>query len=472
MSSLPASAQENSPLRIRDVAIGLSVPWEMVWGPDNQLWITEHPGLISRVDPETGRLRRLKDLRGFVWEAAESGMLSLGLDPSFPDSPYVYVVYTWRRRDSTVERLSRFTWDRGTDSLVSEWIMLDSIRGADFRNGSRLLIEPDRSLFMTTGDATVRARAQDPFSRNGKILRINLDGTVPRDNPWASAPWPSSLVWSLGHRNPQGLCRGPHGILYASEHGENDDDELNIIVPTWNYGWPNVHGLCDDTVNFVYDPKEREFCRDSLVVEPIRHWTPTIGPGSLFYYTSERIPLLTNSLLMITLGKQKPELPEASYSLVRMTLSPDGGHVLADSILLSRQLGRLRAICASPDGRIFLSTSNRDGRAIDSLGFPRTGDDRIVELVWDASSAPIEEANGIEATITPHPLQSRSVMSWEDVLGDGTWRIYDARGRTVKHGIFEGGNRLEIQRDALPAGMYTVVVADGHRQAVVRIVTE
>jgi len=467
LALLPLSAQPH--IRLRDVAVGLHIPWDMVWGPDDQLWITEHPGIISRVNPETGAVHRLRDLRGIVHEAAEAGMLALHLDPSFPDSPYVYVVYTWRSRDSTVERLSRFTWDPEVDSMIAERVLLDSIRGADFRNGSRLLEGPGRTLFMSTGDASQRWRAQDPRSLNGKILRIGLDGSVPVDNPWASAPWPSSLIWSLGHRNPQGLCRGPNGIIYESEHGENDDDEINIIVPTWNYGWPNVHGFCDDTVNFKYDSSERQYCRDSQVVEPIRGWTPTIGPGSLLWYASGRIPLLTNSLLMVTLGKLKPDLPPYSYSLVRLRMSADGSRVLHDTALFSRELGRLRGICASPDGRIFLSTSNRDGRASDSLGFPREGDDRIVEIDWQTSEALSDALATGTVSVIPHPLYDRTTIALPTAFGVGTWRLYDSEGRIVVMGGFDGGDRIELRRGDLSPGAFTMFVTDGVRRSSVRL---
>src|SRR5205085_11356996 len=147
-----------------------------------------------------------------------------------------------------------------------EQILFDSIPFAPVHDGSRLLITPDRKLLVSTGDAARGTLSQDHRSPNGKILRMNLDGSVPPDNPWASAPYPANYFWTTGHRNPQGLVLAANGLLYSSEHGPSNDDEVNIIERGRNYGWPNVQGYCNDSTELQIDTNERKFCADSNVI--------------------------------------------------------------------------------------------------------------------------------------------------------------------------------------------------------------
>ena len=145
---------------------------------------------------------------------------------------------------------------------------------------------------MTTGDAQQQPQAQNPASLNGKILRLNLDGTIPANNPT-----PGSPVYTLGHRNPQGLVQLPNGRIYSSEHGPNNDDEINQIEAGRNYGWPNVEGYCDL-------PAEATFCAANNVREPLTVWTPTIAPAGLTYYDHPAIPGWRGSLLLAVLKDQ------------------------------------------------------------------------------------------------------------------------------------------------------------------------
>ena len=180
------------------------------------------------------------------------------------------------------------------------------------------------------------------------------DGTIPEDNPI-----PGSYIWTWGHRNPQGLVISPAGIMYSSEHGPSSDDELNIIEKGRNYGWPNVKGFCDDVT-------EGSFCADSNVFEPIAAWTPTLAVAGTDFYPHPAIPEWQNSLLVTSLKASR---------LVALKLSEDGRTVQQEDAYFDNWFGRLRDICVSPDGRVFLAVSNRDGR-----GTIRSGDDRIIEI--------------------------------------------------------------------------------------------
>ncbi len=337
----------------RNVVTNLTVPWEIMWGPDNYIWFTERTGKVSRVNPETGDLFQLLDISA-AHNFSEGGLLGMALHPGFDSNPQVFLVYSYQSDGGGIEeRLVRYTYD-GT-ALVSPEILIDNIEGAANHNGSRLVIDPaDNTLYMTTGDATNQDLPQDLSSLNGKILRLNLDGTVPEDNPFRD-----SYVWTSGHRNPQGLVLSPNGYLYSSEHGPSTDDEINLIEKGKNYGWPTVKGFCDMQ-------NEKDFCADSNVVEPLFAWTPTIATAGLDFYTHDAIPEWQGKLLLVTLKES---------DLRSFTLGNNGRSITGEDIWFNGEYGRLRDLCISPDGRVFIATSTRDGR-----GDPGPEDDRIIEI--------------------------------------------------------------------------------------------
>ena len=200
--------------------------------------------------------------------------------------------------------------------------LLENFPGGGIHNGSRIVVGPDRMLYVTAGDAGDGDVAQDLESLGGKILRLTLDGRPAPGNPFDNA------VWSYGHRNPQGLVFHPStGVLYETEHGPSDNDEVNIIRRGGNYGWPTVHGFCDDDVG-----SERAFCRAHAVVEPLAAWTPTIAITGADFYLSDRIPGWRGSLLATSLKAE---------TLFRFTLSPDGSKIVAREALLATRYGRL-----------------------------------------------------------------------------------------------------------------------------------
>lgn len=311
----------------------LLFPWEILWGPDNKIWMTEKNGTISRLDTANGDATLVYKIAD-VAANGEGGLLGMALHPDFNTTPEVFVVYDYSASTGYKEKVVKYTYANNT--LSNPIILLDNINAAGIHNGSRLLFTPDKKLLITTGDAGNAAIAQDGTALNGKILRINTDGTIPADNPD-----PTSPIWTKGHRNPQGLAYA-NGVLYSSEHGPSNDDEINIIEKGRNFGWPNVQGFCDT------DP-EKIFCGGNNVKEPIYAWTPTLAVCGIEYYHHDAIPQWKNSLLMATLKDQ---------SLYLLKLSSDGSAV--DSVLkiLSGDYGRLRDVCISPDGKVYIATSN------------------------------------------------------------------------------------------------------------------
>lgn len=322
------------PLRDSVVAGNLQFPWEILWGPDDHIWMTERGGRISRFDPQTGNRSTLITISDVV-SNGEGGLLGMALHPSFSSTPYVYVIYNYMNGGNYREKLVRYTYNTSSQTLGSPATLLDDIAAASIHNGSRLLIVGDK-LFISTGDASNTSLAQTISSPNGKILRLNLDGSIPADNPQPGNPY-----WSWGHRNPQGLVYA-NGRLYSSEHGPSSNDEINIIEKGRNYGWPNVEGFCDES-------SESSFCSSQNVAEPIIAWTPTIATAGLDYYQHDLIPQWKNSLLLATLKNQR---------LYQLKLNATGSAIDSSATYLNGNYGRLRDICISPAGKVYVCTSN------------------------------------------------------------------------------------------------------------------
>jgi glucose/arabinose dehydrogenase len=276
---LPESTFKDQPIDsrkastvVKTVAQNLNVPWEIAWGPDNKIWIAEQEGLISRIDPLTGSKEILLKLND-VWQLRTSGLLGMALHTDMKKNPYVFLDYTIEKDNKKYSRLVRYTWQK--DTLLSPKVLLE-IPAALGHNGSRIVVNAGL-VYWATGDAMSLVDSQNPKTPNGKILRLNIDGSVPVDNPMNGNP-----VWAWGFRNIQGMAFSKSGQLYTSEHGDTNDDEVNLISKSRNYGWPTVQG-------FAESDAEISFKGLNSTVDPLKAWTPTIGPAGLDYYTSDKI---------------------------------------------------------------------------------------------------------------------------------------------------------------------------------------
>ncbi len=336
-----ASAQS---LTVETFVSGLDTPWDVAWGPDGRMWVTERGGRILRVDMATRAVSEAGRLD--VAEVSESGLMGLAFHPAFAREPWVYVAHSYR--DGGIRnRIVRLRWDGSR--LGAPEMVLDALPGAGNHNGTRLAFGPDGMLYVTTGDAARAASAQDMSSLAGKVLRLTPEGRPAPGNPWGDA------LWSIGHRNAQGLVFRPGtDELYATEHGPNDNDEVNRILRGRNYGWPEVRGMCDE-------PGERSFCAEHDVAEPITTFTPTLGLAGLDWYDGDRFPAWKGSLLYTALR-----------GAVLLRTDPSTGRT---ERMLERQYGRLRDVLVGPDGVVYVATSNRDGR-----GRPAPDDDRILRI--------------------------------------------------------------------------------------------
>lgn len=333
------------PYQLTTVATNLDVPWEMDLAPDGKIFFTERPGRVRVI--QNGRLLEspvISFQAPFISEG-EGGLLGLVLDPNFAQNGYLYVYHTYEENGERKNRVLRLK-EYQTNRAKVDRVLLDGLPGASNHNGGRIKIGPDRLLYVTTGDRYDPPLAQDRQSLGGKILRIHLDGSIPKDNPF-----PNSPVYSLGHRNPQGLAWHPvTKQLYSSEHGQSAHDEINRIDPGQNYGWPLVQG--NQTVLGLQKP---------LLHSGLKTWAPS---GIAFVNTGP----WKNHLLVATLRGEQ---------LLKIRLKGKNYDQIDDvEVLWEEHFGRIRNVYQGKDGSIYLMTNNRDGR-----GTPKEGDDRIIRLI-------------------------------------------------------------------------------------------
>lgn len=225
----------------------------MTYGADGRIWFTELQGNIKRMHPDTFEVQQVFAIGDVALFGFSVGLHSIVLHPDFNTNHYLYVHYVYT---NTASKIVRYEYDSANNTLVNPTLILGNITAGISHNGSRMVILDDK-LFICLGDTyNTPAVAQNLSSINGKVLRLNLDGSIPSDNPIAD-----SYIWSWGHRNPQGMCYA-NGRLYSSEHGTSNNDEVNIIETNRNYGWPTVEGVCNTAA-------ELAVCQANNVAEPI-----------------------------------------------------------------------------------------------------------------------------------------------------------------------------------------------------------
>ena len=349
------TSDRSTSFRVETVVANLEVPWAIVFTPDGRMLFTERPGRVRVF--ENGRLRpEPLAVIADVETRSEIGLMGMTIHPQYEQNRQVYLAYGYSQ-DGIKVRVVRFR-DTGT-SLVDRRVIIENIPGAPFHAGTRVGFGPDGKLYITTGDSAERALAQRLDSLAGKTLRLNDDGTVPSDNPFVQQSGARPEIWTIGHRNAQGMDWQPGtGVMVQTEHGPSGfdgpggGDEVNIVERGKNYGWPLVH--------------HRE--TRAGTEPPLLEYTPAVAPASAMFYrdTSRRgFPDFVGNFFF---GNLRGEC------IIRVAI--DGRRVVKEERILEKQYGRIREVVEGPDGALYFSTSNRDGR-----GSPAADDDRIIRLV-------------------------------------------------------------------------------------------
>jgi glucose/arabinose dehydrogenase len=349
---IESSPQTQTSFKVETVVVNLQVPWSIVWAPDGRMIFTERPGRVRVF--ENGKLRpdaifTVPD----VEPRGESGLMSIALHPQFGANHLLYLSYAYSANGQQV-RVVRY---RETPSgFTDRKVIIENIPAAQFHAGCRLRFGPDGKLYITTGDATERELAQRLDSIGGKTLRLNDDGTVPSDNPFVGQKNARAEIWTYGNRNAQGIDFQPGtNLLFETEHGPSGfdgpggGDEVNILERGKNYGWPVIHHRA------THEGME----------SPLLEYTPACAPASGMFYRGTAFPQFKGNFFFGCLRGER---------IIRVTLN--NLTVASQENLLEGKYGRIRDLAEGPDGYIYFSTSNRDGR-----GNPATDDDRIMRLV-------------------------------------------------------------------------------------------
>jgi glucose/arabinose dehydrogenase len=360
------------------------------------------------------------DLTSAVYATGESGLLGMALHPEFPVVAEVFLVYTYGPENGQgyfKEKLVKYTFN--DTSLVNPVVLIDSILAWDNHNGSRLHFLSDNTLLMSTGECYLDELAQDPNSLSGKYLRLHTDGSIPDDNPT-----PGSFIYSMGHRNSQGICTLPNGKVIISEHGPSTDDELSVLEAGKNYGWPLIHGFCDE--NFENAP-----CATGTYQEPIHAWTPTIATSDLVYYENPAFPEWNNRLLMVTLNGQR---------VVAMELDAQTSSVMDEDQYFQGLFGRLRDIAVGPNNEIYIAT-NSGSNAI--LRLTPTNPLSVNELL---SKQSLVVPNPADTYIQLNPAKAAEQVSILDLNGKSVMELKNV----------EEGDQIDITR--LATGTYSIEV--------------
>lgn len=321
----------NNEEKIRVIASGLNVPWALAFLPNNEILVTERVGKVKRISGE-GQVIEIGAIAE-VKQYGEGGLHGIALHPDFDKNGLVYFYYTFSSNgDNTSNRVVRFKLE--DNQLKNQEIIVDNIPGAIFHDGGRIKFGPDKNLYITTGDARVPSLSQDTSSLAGKILRVTPEGKAVSGNPFGNQ------VYSYGHRNPQGIAWDDQGRLWEVEHGESALDEVNLIEIGKNYGWPTIRG--DQT-------------RDGMI-SPIVHsgsatWAPSgmaSKNGKLYFAGLRGV-----ALFEINADPTNPDLKKS----------------------FENEYGRIREAILGPEGFLYITTNNTDGR-----GIPKANDDKIIRL--------------------------------------------------------------------------------------------
>lgn len=346
-------------MKVETVAENLEIVWSIVFAPDNRVFLAERPGRVRIV--ENGKLRAAPFFSvPDISLSDEGGLMGMILHPKFTENRFVYLAYTYRdERNEQNVRVARYR-DSGK-TLVEPKTIIEAIPASKYHAGTRLKFGPDAKLYITTGDATKQKRAQNLNSINGKTLRLNDDGTIPQDNPFVGQKDARPEIWSYGHRNAQGMDFQPEtGLMFQTEHGpslidgvslfkRSGGDEVNIVERGKSYGWDKI---------------SHKMTKAGMET-PIIEFSPAIAPASGMFYRGNLFPEFKNNFFF---GALKGE------SIIRLVM--DGRKIVSRDEFFKKDYGRIREIAESPDGSIWFSTSNRDGR-----GDAKQNDDRILRIV-------------------------------------------------------------------------------------------
>jgi glucose/arabinose dehydrogenase len=348
---LAAAAQtvrsEEHSFRVVKVVEGLDHPWSVAFLPDGRMLVTERPGRLRIVSKE-GKLEP-KAVEGVPRVAAvgQGGLHDVVLHPQFAKNGLIYLAYAARGLEGVGTELARGRFSGGKLEDVQVLFRQSPKGGSDIHFGGRIVFDRAGFLYLTLGERGEQARAQRPDNHHGSVIRLHDDGRVPQDNPFVGKPGWRPEKFDLGHRNQQGAALNPKtGMLWTHEHGPQGGDEINVIRPGRNYGWPVItYGA-----NYGTGTKIGEGAAKAGMEQPIHYWVPSIAPSGMAFYSGDKFPRWQGDLFVGALRDQM---------LVRLRF--DGEKLVREERMLKGVLGRIRDVRTGPDGFVYLLTDENPG---------------------------------------------------------------------------------------------------------------
>ncbi|MBO6811192.1 MULTISPECIES: PQQ-dependent sugar dehydrogenase [Marinobacter] len=352
LGSLPAPVQAQSPgnYTVETLISGLEHPWSLAFLPEGGALVTERAGRLRRISGEWGLDPEPITGVPTVFNDAQAGLFDVLLSPDFEADRAVFLAYACGTAAANHLCVARCQLQGMALHDVVEIFRAQPAKQGSAHYGGRMAWLPDGTLIVTLGDGfDYREQAQDLSSHLGKIVRLNPDGTAPEDNPFVGSHDALPEIYSYGHRNVQGLVYDSvDGLLIAHEHGPRGGDEVNIIEPGHNYGWPGItHGI--DYTGAMITP----FVEHEGMEQPLLHWTPSIAPSGMTRYRGELFPDWHGNLLVGAL---------ADRSVHRVTL--DGRQANDTETMFEELDERIRDVATGPDGGVYLLTDSAEGRVL------------------------------------------------------------------------------------------------------------
>ena len=484
-------------------------PWEIIYGPDDFLWLSESGGKVLRADPLTGEMNVIYTATDYFdgSDLEESqlcaglrigkGTLGLALHPNFMDAndSFLYFVYSYNsgteEDPATKFRIKRLQWDSINNEVVGDTNIVNNLpTGYDHLGGRLMAIEQEgeQYLILTIGDngrselsgdcydppsSNPNHFAQDVNTQNGKVHRFNMDGSTPTDNPI-----PNNSFYTRGHRNPQGLIYNPNlETLYCIEHGDDTDDEINLLHKGMNYGWKDVRGYHNDNslvgeADYVANYQPNPFITDDALVEPIYSWCTipssssnglnwcTVAPSDGIYYGSESIPEWENSLLVVTLK----DGATTDREVYQFKLQDDGELVPStpDNVNPKKFFGedqdingRLRDITISPDGKsiYLINNSGTDANKIIVYTYKEPSSNQVIE-------------QDLRPVVFPNPADNEiTIQGIADLSKLEFLQITSAVGQT-KQLQLNSNNTIDISH--LEKGIHFIQITKGEENFVLK----
>lgn len=332
-----------------EVAGGLEHPWGLTFLPDDRILVTERAGRLRLITDEGLQPQPVSGLPEIA-VVGQGGLLDIALHPEFEETGWIYLSYAAAGSGGFGTQVARARWQQ--DQLTDLEVLFDMEpkTGGGRHFGSRLVFDPAGDLYIGLGDRGQRNRSQELGDAAGTVLRLEADGSVPADNPFVDQSGALPQVFTWGHRNIQGMAVHPEtGAIWTHEHGPRGGDEINILTPGVNYGWP----LISFGQEYSGGPVGRGLTAAEGLAQPLLQWTPSIAPSGMAFYQGDAFPEWQGDLFVGAL---------AGRYLERLEL--DGEQVVGQEQLLQNQVGRIRDVRVGPDGRVYLLTDAPNGSVL------------------------------------------------------------------------------------------------------------